>query len=519
MENNFNPNGENGNERPSDSLYSYSYIKKEEPKEEQGEPQGAEQSTESNTIQGTESSTTQGTENSVTQSVDQNIERETYQSAESSMTQSSEQGTYQSSTQYQQAYSPCDAPRNNPPKKKKKGGFGKMLGKCAAIALVFGLVSGTVFYGTGAIFDYATGKDSKQNTANHSDGYNSAGGNKVTTTSTNTKAVVSDVSDVVENAMPAIVSITNLSVQQYQTIWGQTINRESTGAGSGIIVAQTDEYLYIVTNNHVVEGSTALSVIFVDDQTVAAEIKGVDASTDLAVVQVPISSISADTLSKIKVAMLGSSDNLRVGEPAIAIGNALGYGQSVTTGVISALNREVTVTDSNNKSITNSLIQTDAAINPGNSGGALLNIKGEVIGINEVKYSDTNVEGMGYAIPISTAESIINDLITREVVQESETAFLGVSGQNVTEDVSGAYGMPVGIYVTKVTPGSAAEKAGIKLGDIITAFDGRTVDTMEALAERMQYYKAGTTVDVTVMTVQNGQWTETTISVTLGKKN
>ncbi len=535
MDNNFNPNGENGNEneRPSDSLYSYSYVKNEEPKAEQSAAVKSVQNAEQSVTQEPEQSVAaanmeQGTAQNAYQSAAQNTYQGTAQNAYQGTAQNTYQGTaqnaYQSAaaggTQYQQAYTPYNAPQKKARREKKKGGFGKMLGKCAAIALVFGLISGTVFYGTGTIFDYATGKNSKnQQTTQQGGNSVTASGNKVTSTSTETKAVVSDVSDVVEEVMPAIVSITNLSVQQYKNWFGQTYTQEGSSAGSGIIVAQTDDMLYIATNNHVVDGANSLSVTFADDQTVAAEIKGVDSSTDLAVIEIPISSISADTLSKIKVATLGDSDSLKMGEPAIAIGNALGYGQSVTTGVISALNREVTVTDSNNNSITNSLIQTSAAINPGNSGGALLNINGEVIGINEVKYSDTDVEGMGFAIPMATAEPIINDLITREEVKESEAAFLGVYGQNVTESVSKAYNMPVGVYVAKVTPGSAAETAGIRLGDIITSFDGRTVDTMEALAERLQYYKAGTTVDVTIQRVENGQWTESTISVTLGKKN
>ncbi len=541
MDNNFNPNGENGNEneRPSDSLYSYSYVKNEEPKAEQSaaaesvqnveqnaaqEPaQNAAVNVEQNAAVNVEQSAAQNTYQGTTQNAYQGTTQNTYQGTAQNTYQGTAQNTYQSTaaggTQYQQAYTPYNAPQKKARREKKKGGFGKMLGKCAAIAMVFGLISGTVFYGTGTIFDYATGKNNKNLQTTQQGNSTTVSGNKVTSTSTETKAVVSDVSDVVEEVMPAIVSITNLSVQQYKNWFGQTYTQEGSSAGSGIIVAQTDDMLYIATNNHVVDGANSLSVTFADDQTVAAEIKGVDSSTDLAVIEIPLSSISADTLSKIKVATLGNSDNLKMGEPAIAIGNALGYGQSVTTGVISALNREVTVTDSNNNSITNSLIQTSAAINPGNSGGALLNINGEVIGINEVKYSDTDVEGMGFAIPMATAEPIINDLITREEVKESEAAFLGVYGQNVTESVSKAYNMPVGVYVAKVTPGSAAETAGIRLGDIITSFDGRTVDTMEALAERLQYYKAGTTVDVTIQRVENGQWTESTISVTLGKKN
>lgn len=406
------------------------------------------------------------------------------------------------------------------PRPKRKGGFGKTLAKCAAIALVFGLVSGTVFYGTGYAFDYATGRTNNvQASAKVSGGAGSDNGGKLTTTSTGTQAVVSDVSEVVDNVMPSIVAITNLSVQQVQSWFGRTYQREIPSAGSGIIIAQTEKELYIVTNNHVVSGADTLTVNFVDGETVAAEVKGTDPSTDLAVITVPVDDIPAETLGKIKVATLGNSDDLRVGEPAIAIGNALGYGQSVTTGVISALDREVTVTDQNNSSITNHLIQTDAAINPGNSGGALLNIKGEVIGINSVKYTDTDVEGMGYSIPISTADPIINDLISREAVDESKAAYLGINGVNVNDEVGAQFNMPNGIYLTQVVEGSPAAQAGIRPGDIISAFDGRSVSSMSALSERMKYYAAGTTVDVTLMVSENGEWVEKIVSVTLGQKN
>lgn len=429
--------------------------------------------------------------------------------------QNSENGN-QTERQY---YTPYDEPDRKKKKegKGKKKNFGVTLAKCAAIALVFGLISGSAFYGIGLIFDAAAGKD--QNQAVSAQTNMPAVNDKVTTTSIATQAVVSDISDVVEEVMPSIVSITNMSVQEVKNWFGQSYSREAVSAGSGIIVAQAEDYLYIVTNNHVVTGANTLTVTFSDDENVAAQIKGTDTSTDLAVISVAISEIPEDTLNQIKVATLGNSENLKVGEPAIAIGNAMGYGQSVTTGVISALNREVTVTDSNNNAITNELIQTDAAINPGNSGGALLNIKGEVIGINSVKYSDTDVEGMGYAIPISKAESIINDLITKEVVDESETAYLGIAGVDVTDDVSETYNMPKGIFVAQVAAGSAAEKAGIKVGDIITSFDGREVESMEALKERMQYYAAGTTIDVTIKRAQSGEYEESTISVTLGRKN
>ncbi len=428
--------------------------------------------------------------------------------------------------QQRQFYTAYDAPKKKERRKKEKRqrekkpqGFGIVLGKCTAMALVFGLVGGTVFYGTGYVFRRAAGADQikeqeapKNSTVNNS--------NKLTTTSTGTKAVVSDVSEVVDNVMPSIVSITNLSVQEMDVpFWfGEGYSQEVPSAGSGIIVAQTDKELYIATNNHVVVNANTLTVSFADGESVTAEIKGTDPSTDLAVITVSLDSIPADTLSKIKVATLGDSKGLRVGEPAIAIGNALGYGQSVTTGVISALDREVTVTDSNNQPITNNLIQTDAAINPGNSGGALLNIDGEVIGINSVKYSDMDVEGMGYSIPITVAEPIINDLITREAVDETEAAYLGVSGVSVTEEVSTSYNMPRGIYLTQVMEGSAAEKAGIRPGDILSSFDGRAVTSMEQLAERMQYYAAGTEVEIELNTAEGGEYVARTITVTLGKK-
>ena len=332
--------------------------------------------------------------------------------------------------------------------------------------------------------------------------------------------VATDVSDIVDEVMPSIVAITNVSQTEYQSFWGQSKTYESTSCGSGIIVSQDNEYLYVATNNHVVEGANSLTVTFANDDTVSAEIKGTDPSTDLAVVKVALSSIKDDTMSAIKVATLGSSDELKVGESCIAIGNALGYGQSVTTGVISALNREVSVSDSSSSTnYTAELIQTDAAINPGNSGGALLNTAGEVIGINSVKYSDTSVEGIGYAIPMDTAKPIIEELITKEKVDESNSAYLGIAGVDVTSDVAKTYNMPTGFYVAQVMEGAAAEQAGIQKGDIITKFDGKDVTSMEELSSNMQYYAAGTTVDVVIERSSNGQYEEQTISVTLGKKN
>lgn len=431
-------------------------------------------------------------------------------------------GTYGSNTGYQSNGANGTAYGSNPkPEKKKKerkpGGFGKQLAKCAALALVFGLVAGGVMTGV----NYASGKVlGTTNAGNVQASLTTGDDSTVQPTAISSSYVATDVSDIVDEVMPSIVAITNVSQTEYQSFWGQSKTYESTSCGSGIIVSQDKEYLYVATNNHVVEGANSLTVTFANDDTVSAEIKGTDPSTDLAVVKVALSSIKDDTMSAIKVATLGSSDTLKVGESCIAIGNALGYGQSVTTGVISALNREVSVSDSSSSTnYTAELIQTDAAINPGNSGGALLNTAGEVIGINSVKYSDTSVEGIGYAIPMDTAKPIIEELITKEKVDESNSAYLGITGVDVTSDVAKTYNMPTGVYVAQVMEGAAAEQAGIQKGDIITKFDGKDVTSMEELSSNMQYYAAGTTVDVVIERSSNGQYEEQTISVTLGKKN
>ena len=409
------------------------------------------------------------------------------------------------------------------PKQKKKwfhgGGFKQKMVRCVALALVFGLVAGGVFVGTGYAGMKALGIDnnSKAQTSNTK----SVSTTKVTGTTTSTKSSTttsSDISGIVDEVMPSIVAITNMTEVQYRDFFGRVQNYEGESAGSGIIISQDDQYLYIVTNNHVVSDATTLTVCFYDDQTVSAEVKGTDSSSDLAVVAVKLSDISSDTMKTIKVATVGDSDSIKVGDTAIAIGNALGYGQSVTTGVISALNRGVTLEDeTSGETVTNGLIQTDAAINPGNSGGALLNVEGQVIGINSAKYSDTAVEGMGYAIPMSKAEPIINDLINREAVDESESAYLGISGADITEDVANTYNMPNGIYVTKVAEGSAAEKAGIQKGDILTEFDGKEVTSMENMQEILKYYKAKK-VKFKVQVADNGTYKEKELTVKLGKR-
>lgn len=328
-------------------------------------------------------------------------------------------------------------------------------------------------------------------------------------------AVVTDVTQVVEAVMPACVSITNNFTQTVQDFWGQTYSQDETASGSGIIIGENEQELLIVTNNHVVDSTEQLYVQFIDGETVEAQVKGTDASADLAVVAVKLDIIADSTKQEICIARMGDSDSLKIGEPAIAIGNALGYGQSVTTGVISALNRKI---ESSNSEEGTSLIQTDAAINPGNSGGALLNMRGEVIGINSNKIGGSSIEGMGYAIPISTARPIIEDLMerqTRTKYSEEERGYLGISCINVTSDLSENFSMPQGIFVAQVYSGTGAEAAGLVRGNIVVAFDGVTVQDQEELTKQMQYYKAGESVEITIMVNSANGYQQKNVTVTL----
>ena len=328
-------------------------------------------------------------------------------------------------------------------------------------------------------------------------------------------AVVTDVTQVVEAVMPACVSITNNFTQTVQDFWGQTYSQDETASGSGIIIGENEQELLIVTNNHVVDSTEQLYVQFIDGETVEAQVKGTDASADLAVVAVKLDTIANSTKQEICIARMGDSDSLKIGEPAIAIGNALGYGQSVTTGVISALNRKI---ESSNSEEGTSLIQTDAAINPGNSGGALLNMRGEVIGINSNKIGGSSIEGMGYAIPISTARPIIEDLMerqTRTKYSEEERGYLGISCINVTSDLSENFSMPQGIFVAQVYSGTGAEAAGLVRGNIVVAFDGVTVQNQEELTKQMQYYEAGESVEITIMVNSANGYQQKNVTVTL----
>ena len=333
----------------------------------------------------------------------------------------------------------------------------------------------------------------------------------------------SGVADIAEAAMPSIVSITNRSVQEVQSFFrGRAFQYESVSLGSGIIVGENDTELLICSNNHVVEDASELTVSFIDETSYEAQIKGTDPDNDLAVVAVKLEDIDPDTLDQIRIARIGDSDEMRVGEQVVAIGNALGYGQSVTTGIISAKNRSIQVKDYYDVTTYEDLIQTDAAINEGNSGGALLNMSGELIGINSAKAASSGVEGMGYAIPIDKAYPILEDLmnrVTRSVVDEDEAAYIGINGESVSEEVVELYNLPEGIYVTDVGKGSPAEAAGIERGNIITEFDGVKVSSMDQLRERLQYYSGGETVEILLQTAADGAYTEKTVSITLGLKS
>lgn len=401
-------------------------------------------------------------------------------------------------------------PQQNPKAPKPKKGYAKKVALVVGAAVLFGAVGGVTMQGTSYLTGKLLGKNTKSTV-----GTTKTVSNAKLTTSTST--VTSDVSDIVENTLPSIVSITNMSVQEVQNFFGGISQQESESAGSGIIISQNDSELLVVTNNHVVEGSDTLTVTFNDGNSVEAQIKGTDSARDLAVVAVPLDKISDDTMNAIKVATLGDSDSLKVGEPAIAIGNALGYGQSVTSGWISALNRTISTDDMTGSG----LIQTDAAINPGNSGGALLNMKGEVIGINSAKFASNAVEGMGYAIPISKAQPILEDLMSRETrdkVDSSEASYLGINPLDLSAEVTAMFDMPEGVFVSSVSTGEAADNAGIRKGDIITGFDGQTVTGRDDLDDKMKYYAAGETVDITIARAQNGQYVEQTVQVTLGSR-
>ncbi len=443
-------------------------------------------------------------------------------------------GPFYQDSDYQRAENRAESA--SPKKKGKKKGFGRIIAKTVCIALVFGVVAGTAFQGTNLIGQKLFGDkktSESQKTTDTTDSGTSSASKDNTVQSGSTAGNASDsVSAIVKQCMPSLVAITNVSVKEVQNYWGfgwysQPQQQESTSTGTGIIIGENDSELLIVTNNHVVSGATTLSVVFSVDEdkdgsnAVEAQIKGTDATKDIGVIAVKISDIPEETLSQIKTATIGDSSELQVGDEVIAIGNALGYGQSVTKGIISALDREVTLQSDDGTTISNKVIQTDAAINPGNSGGALLNMKGEVIGINEAKLSSSSIEGIGYAIPISDVEGIIGDLQnlkTRSAVDSDKVGYLGVTCQDVTSDIAQQYDMPQGVYLKSVVAGCAADNAGLKKGDILTRFDNVSITTYDTLRERIQYYEAGESVEVTVQSPENGSYVEKTVTVTLSTK-
>lgn len=411
--------------------------------------------------------------------------------------------------------------RDEEPKTKKssKGGFVKKAGKLVLIAAVFGVIAGASFQGTGYLINQLNSNSeqvvlSSENVNNEAMKQIQKENTIATTNVSPGIAGNNDVSNVVEGTMPSIVSITSTVPQSYSDFFGNQYDEDAQGSGSGIIVGKNDTELLIATNNHVITDSTSLKVTFINDAVVDAKIKGTDETSDLAVVAVKVEDLKENTLKSIKVATIGDSKEVKVGQMAIAIGNALGYGQSVTVGYISAKDREVKI-DSN----TMTLLQTDAAINPGNSGGALLNVNGEVIGINSVKYASNEVEGMGYAIPISKAIPIIEELMNRVQVKEGEEGFLGVMGKDLTAEFSSTYNIPLGAYVLETIEGGPAQKAGILPGDIIIEINKFEANSMSSVKERVSSYPAGTKITVTAQRRVGSDYVKKDFEVTLEKQD
>jgi len=422
---------------------------------------------------------------------------------------------------YENGTNPRNTENRGGVKKKKSSGWGAKILCLILCALLFGAVAAGAFAGVNALVSDKTVAAEQLSAAETPD----AAGKTVQKTAGLTtvsysadSAVLSqtlDVSDIAEGMMPAMVSITNISVQEVQSyfgMFGRQQTQELQSSGTGIIIGENETELLIVTNNHVVEDATTLSVCFVDDEVCEATVKGTDPDNDLAVIAVKLTNIPVETTAAIKVARIGSSDDLKVGQQVVAIGNALGYGQSVTTGIVSALGRQIDTTDA-------IMIQTDAAINPGNSGGALLNMNGEVVGINSAKFSSTEVEGMGYAISITPATPIIEDLMnrtTREKVSDENASYLGVRGEDITASISSAYDVPQGIYITALDSDSPLREVGVTVSCIITHFDGIRVTSCSNLENRLQYYAAGERVEITVQVVERNEYVEKTVTITLG---
>ena len=431
----------------------------------------------------------------------------------SSYDESAAYGNAQADNEYVRSYEDLQTPSHKKAKAKKErsgsGKAGKTIKKIIAVvaaAAMFGAVAG-------GVFNFMSGK--RLAALKESGAVASNSGTISTANPVQTKdALYSGVADLVEASMPGVVAITVKSVQEVPSFWGYYQQYESEGSGSGVIIGQNDTELLIVTNYHVVKGATQVSIAFIDDQVYQADVKGTASENDLAIVTVPLSSLSDSTKSQIKVISLGSSDNARVGEQVVLIGNAMGWGQSVTTGIISAVGRI------NSTNVT-PLIQTDAAINPGNSGGAMLNMNGELIGINSSKYSSTDVEGVGYAIPISDVQDIINEIISEEEtpqVEDSQRGYLGVSCDTIDSASAMYYGVPEGAIVVKIAPNSAAYKAGLNIEDIITGINGTTINSANELVEKLKEYKIGDKVDITYKSKSGSSYREKTVTVKLTEK-
>ncbi len=422
------------------------------------------------------------------------------------------------------------------PKAKKGGGFKKVM-MSICMGLLFGMFAGLGFFvvgkTTGALPSKETESTKQENVQESAqitepaqiqgNEANEFGLTTLPNDDTQTQVATTmdtsayNINSVVQKVMPSMVSITEYYTATGYSFWGESYSENGSASGSGILIGETDTEYLIVTNNHVIEGAESLEVTFVNDEVVSADVKGTDSSKDLAIIAVQKSNVDDATRSAISIATLGDSDALVLGEDVVAIGNALGYGQSVTNGIVSALNREITTEDG----VTNTFIQTNAAINPGNSGGALLNMNGEVVGINSNKIGDTAVEGMGYAIPISSVKDIIAELSEHETmirVAEDEVGYIGISLQEINSTMAERYNMPQGIYIVETSDGGAAQAAGLHTGDIITGLAGNKIGSYAELQNIMQYYAAGTTVEITYMRQVDGVYQENTVSLTLGRK-
>ncbi len=450
---------------------------------------------------------------------------ENNQEVNNQVTQNNETAFYRENAQEQRSYNWDIPPVTPEPKKEKKVvGFLRKTMIAACCGLCFGLFAGLGLYAVNEVVDFTKESEEIYQTVGSGIANNISNGTlpvikedaEKPSMSNPVTVVTSDYSDMVEKVMPAMVSITNTYEAQRYSYWGQIYTEPVQSGGSGIIIGENDTELLIATNNHVVDEAETLEVMFIDGSVAEAQIKGKNARMDLAVIAIPLDRLEASTRSAITIAKMGDSDALRLGEPVIAIGNALGYGQSVTGGYISALNREVEKEDGT----TGTFIQTDAAINHGNSGGALLNVKGEVIGINSNKISGNSVEGMGYAIPISAAEPIIGDLMTKETKHKVENVgYIGImEPMTVPDDLIRYYNFPEGVFIRGVADGSPAEAAGILSNDILVDFDGEVIRSYEDLQGALEYYGPGSEVIITVMRQTQGQYEEVEIKLVLGTR-